>query len=156
MAASVSGVSIADLLSVMGQDLRLKIGVLEGATHQPVNKKGEPVGEPIPVAEYAMYNEFGTQRIPARPFLRTSVDTFAEESWLPELADLLREGVAPEVALNRVGLQAQADIRQVIEEWDSPPNAPSTIKRKRSKRDNPLVDSGDLLDAIDYHVGGAD
>ena len=154
MAASVSGVSIADLLPVMGHDLRLVIGVLAGATHQPVNRKGEPVGEPIPVAEYAAYNEFGTQRIPARPFLRTSVDMFAEESWLPELADALKEGVPPETALNRVGLQAQADIRRVIEEWKDPPNAPSTIKRKRSGRDNPLVDSGDLLDAIDYHVEG--
>lgn len=152
MAASVSGVSIADLLSVMGQDLRLKIGVLEGATHITEGKNAKA----IPVAEYAMYNEFGTQKIPSRPFLRFSLDTFGQDAWLPELADLLREGVAPEVALNRVGLQAQADIRRVIEEWASPPNAPSTIKRKRSKRDNPLVDSGDLLDAIDYHVGGAD
>lgn len=150
MDASVKGVTIADLLPVMGRDLRLVIGVLEGATHIDGGKGAKP----IPVAEYAAYNEFGTQRIPARPFLRTSLDTFAEASWLPELASLIGEGVPPETALNRVGLQAQADIRRVIEEWASPPNAPSTIKRKRSGRDNPLVDSGDLLDAIDYHVEG--
>ena len=143
---------LADLLPDAGRDLRLKIGVLEGATHTTGGRNARAIA----VAEYAMYNEYGTLRIPSRPFLRFALDSFGEAAWLPELADLLREGVEPEAALARVGAQAQADVRRVIEAWAEPPNSPATIARKRSKRDNPLVDSGDLLDAIDFEIEGAE
>lgn len=143
---------LADLLPDVGRDLRLKIGVLEGATHTTAGKNARSIA----VAEYALYNEYGTRRVPSRPFLRFALDTFAEAAWLPELAAQLREGVDPQTALTRVGAQAQADVRRVIEAWAQPPNSPATIARKRGKRDNPLVDSGDLLDAIDFEIEGGE
>lgn len=147
MAAANTELVLADLLPVMDRDLQLRVGVLEGATH------ADEKGRSIPVAEYALYNEYGTRRIPSRPFLRTSLDIYGE-AWAAELADLISEGVDPENALERVGAMAQADIRQTIEEWRTPPNKLATIRRKRSQRDNPLVDSGDLHDAIAYDVSG--
>lgn len=142
---------LANLLPNVGRDLRLKVGVLEGATHTTRSKNARS----IKVAEYAIYNEFGTTRIPARPFMSTSLDTFGESAWLPELAQLLKEGVAPEQALARVGAQAQGDVRRVIEAWEEPENKDSTIRQKRSRRNDPLVDSGDMVDAIDFAVEGA-
>lgn len=147
MAAANTKLVLADLLPVMDRDLQLRVGVLEGATHT------DEKGRSIPVAEYALYNEYGTRRIPSRPFLRTSLDIYGE-AWAAELADLIGEGADPENALERVGAMAQADIRQTIEEWRTPPNKLATIRRKRSQRDNPLVDSGDLHDAIAYDVSG--
>lgn len=147
MADANTKLVLVDLLPVMDRDLQLRVGVLEGATHTDAK------GRSIPVAEYAMHNEYGTRRIPSRPFLRTSLDIYGE-AWAAELSDLISEGVDPEDALERVGAMAQADIRRVIEEWATPPNKESTIRRKRSQRDNPLVDSGDLQDAIAYDVYG--
>lgn len=147
-ASNTKGPVLAKLLPDVGRDLRLKIGVLEDATHTTVGKNARS----IKVAEYAIYNEFGTRRIPSRPFMRFSLDTFAESAWLPELAQLLKEGEDPEKALGKIGAQAQGDVRRVIEAWAQPGNAESTIRQKRSGRDNPLVDSGDLLDAIDFEI----
>ncbi len=164
MAASNTKIpELAKLLPDVGRDLRLKVGVLYGATHTTApkepkdGKKRKKQAQPttIQVAEYAIYNEYGTQRIPSRPFMRFSLDTFAESAWIPELAQLIKEGMDPETAFNRVGLQAQADVRRVIEAWKEPENKKSTIRHKRSGRDNPLVDTGDLLDAIDYELEGA-
>lgn len=166
-ASNTKGPVLAKLLPRVAGDLRLKIGVMEGATHTTAPRKDEEAegakkkrrkqAQPktIQVAEYAMYNEFGTQRIPKRDFLRFSLDTFGESAWLPELARLIKEGMEPEKAFTRVGAQAQADVRRVIEGWAIPKNEDSTIRQKRSGRNNPLVDSGDLLDAIDFEISGA-
>lgn len=72
------------------------------------------------MAEYALYNEFGTR-----------------------------------TALARVGGVVADDIRESIDQWRNPPNRLSTIRRKRSGRDNPLVDSGDYMDAVDFALTGA-
>ena len=164
MAASNTKIpELAKLLPDVGRELRLKVGVLYGATHTTAprepkdGKKRKKQAQPttIQVAEYAMYNEYGTKRIPKRDFLRFSLDTFAESAWMPELAQLIKKGMDLEMAFNRVGLQAQADVRRVIEAWAKPPNAESTKRHKHRGRDNPLVDTGDLLDAIDYELEGA-
>lgn len=165
MAASNTKIpELAKLLPDVGRELRLKVGVLYGATHTTAPKepkdgkkkrKKQTKAQVIKIAEYAMYNEYGTKRIPKRDFLRFSLDTFAESAWLPELAQLIKKGMDLEMAFNRVGLQAQADVRRVIEAWKEPENKKSTIRQKRSGVDNPLVDTGDLLDAIDYELEGA-
>lgn len=137
---------VADMVNRYGRPAQLKVGILEGATHTDAK------GNSIPVAQYAIYNEYGTNRIPSRPFLRTSMDIYHEAAWLPELADQIREGTPTEQALARVGEMAVGDIRETIEDWETPPNAPYTIARKRSRRNDPLVDSGDMVDAMAYDI----
>lgn len=127
--------------------LGVKVGILEGATHK------DDSGRQTLIAEYAMHNEYGTRRIPPRAAFRVTADHRAEE-WAELLADLLWAGVAPKDALTQVGGQIVADIQESIDQWRNPPNAPATIKRKRSKRDNPLVDSGDMLDAVSLALTG--
>lgn len=126
----------------------VKVGILEGATHKP--KKGGPV---VKIAEYAMYNEYGTSRIPARPFMREAMDTYADKSWMPELADMIcKDRLDPQTAMARLGQIMVADIRQTIE--DSPawaaPNADSTVMQKERAAGTPLINSGDMQRAINY------
>lgn len=138
-----------DLADLTGDDLQLSVGVLAGATHT------DERGRTLAVAEYAMHNEFGTDRIPSRPAFRAAVDEHGDE-WADALGELLGNGSDAEAALEVVGAVAVDNIRQSIEGWKTPPNAPATIARKRSRRDNPLVDSGDYVDAIAAHVEGAE
>lgn len=140
--------SLNDLYS-LAQDgpLSLLVGILAGATHT------DERGHSVAIAEYAMANEFGTRRIPPRPAFRATADARMEE-WEALLADLLGSGMDARAALEQVGAQIAEDIRESIDQWRVPPNAPETIARKRSKTDNPLVDSGDMLHAVNYHVSG--
>lgn len=145
---------LADLYALTGEDIGLQIGVLEGTTTVARD------GSTMQVAEYAAYNEFGTENIEPRPAVRRTHD-LREEEWSEYLGNLIAGGEEPEQALDSVGQQAAADIQEAIEEWKEPPNKPSTIKRKRSGRDNPLVDKGAYSDSISYqivrgsHDGGA-
>lgn len=156
---------LADLYDLTGEDIGLKIGVLENTTSirkpkpskksKKAEKDGGEAGAPrervMQVAEYAMYNEFGTETIPARPAIRNTADTMGDE-WRDALGNLLWGGTDAETALATVGQQATEDVQEAIQGWTKPPNKPSTIARKWKGEDNPLVDQGDYQDAIAYQI----
>lgn len=127
--------------------LGIKVGVLAGAMHT------DEKGRTVPVAEYAMANEYGTRRIPPRAAFRSTADARMSE-WEDLLVTRLWDGVDPRDALVQTGGRMAADIQEAIDQWPDPPNKPSTIARKRSKQDNPLVDSGDLRKAVNFALTG--
>lgn len=105
--------------------------------------------------EVAGAMEFGTDRIPARPFLSTGLDEHADD--LFQLALSLQWDVATgvmslDVALNNLGHAAVQAIRDTIDRghpsW--PPLSAVTIARKGSSR--PLVDTKSMYNAIEYRV----
>ena len=49
-----------------------------------------------------------------------------------------------------MGLKIETDIKDKINRLGSPPNAPSTVRRKGS--DNPLVDTGTMRESLRYVV----
>lgn len=109
--------------------------------------------EGTPIAAYAAYNEFGTSRIPARPFMRSTFDE-QRRKW-GNIADralgsILSLTTAPEQALSILGEQAQSDIQRKITTLREPPNAQSTVDIKGSS--NPLLDTGAMRQAIRYTV----
>ena len=85
------------------------------------------------VAVYAAANEFGTDRIPSRPFMRLTVSE--------NEPDIIRrmQGLANDVvfgkstavqALDKIGIHIQGLIQKTIRSGVGPPNAPSTIEQK--------------------------
>jgi len=101
------------------------------------------------VATYAFFNEFGTEHIPARPFMRGAADeqknrwyNFIERSLNLVIQGKL--GLTP--ALNMIGERAADDTRQYAVKLSSPPNADSTIAAKGSS--NPLFDTGRMVQSI--------
>ncbi len=104
-------------------------------------------------ATVAAANHFGTDHIPARPFLDKGVerekDTITKES-----LRLLKRGVPIVRVLEAVGTIAVRGIQQQIDETFEPPNSPETIKRKGSS--HPLIDTGHLRQSISFeiHKGG--
>lgn len=127
-----------------------------------------PEGSRATVAEYATFNEFGTKNVPERSFLRSTADAKRDE-WGKALSDELtgtldklagaaagRLGSIPGLqaelrrGLGRVGLRAARDVQLTIRDLRTPPNAPYTIKMKKSS--NPLIANGRLYASIRHKV----
>ena len=128
----------------------VKAGILEGATNRVT-------GEPI--APYAIYNEFGTKNIPARPFMRT-VAKSEPKKWIGEMVRHIRgKATDPAIwkqALGVAGESMKADIKDSIQNGAWTPNAPATVRAKARKGkvepDHPLMDTGEMFAAVSFEV----
>lgn len=105
------------------------------------------------VADVAGWQEIGTATIPPRPFIGGWFDAFKEENrkFAKELALKRMEGkLTYERSLQLMGIRAKAGIQKFISDGINPPNAPSTIARKKSSK--PLIDTGQLRSSIDFRI----
>lgn len=129
-----------------------------------LNGKGVKVGlmgdeeyEGVSVVDYAMYNEFGTAHIPARPFMQTTFDRYRADvmKFTEHLVNGIIEGQYTADHVMRVlGEWYQAKVQLTIRDaknW-AVPNTPETIKRKGSS--SPLIDTGRMVGAVRYEVFG--
>ena len=131
--------------------VKVRAGIPAGATTTG--------GKSIP--EYAVYNELGTSRIPARPFMRQTVDAHAND-WCQVVAgsvnleEINKDGAKRVMGL--VGEVMKAHIQETIQKGSFAPNAPRTVAIKRAKGkvepDHPLVDTGQMLASIISEVKG--
>jgi hypothetical protein len=90
-------------------------------------------GKQVNLADVATFNEYGTSRIPSRPFMRRTFDTKTSQinERLKESFDLIVQGkgkVARE--LNKLGAWYVGQIQGTIKGGGFTPNAPSTIANK--------------------------
>lgn len=98
------------------------------------------------VAEVALRNELGDDRIPARPFMRQTV-----ENHEAEITALVHKAASRETAkdiLNLIGDGISQLMRDEISNGDFAPNAPATIVAKGS--DKPLIDTGTMRDSVEF------
>ena len=101
----------------------------------------------------AAANEFGTDTIPERSFIRSTID--ARRS---DIAKVITKGMGQVADGKRTtkdvaeiaGLFTASAIKKTMTELSEPPNAPSTIEKKGS--DNPLIDTAALRTAITHKV----
>jgi hypothetical protein len=106
-------------------------------------------GEGLTIGDIGSFQEFGTQTVPQRTFIR---------GWFDERQDFIRatlqtqvtqviQGKRPlEQALERVALAFEGDCKARIARNIPPPLAPATVKRKGSSV--ALIDSGQLRNSI--------
>jgi len=87
--------------------------------------------------------------IPPRPFFRTMIAQ-NKDSWAPTAAALLKQGKSPDEVLDIMGELLAGQLRASIIAMKSPPNAPSTIRKKGF--DDPLIDTGHMLNSVDFEV----
>ena len=103
--------------------------------------------------DIAAWNEYGTTRIPSRPFIRISADT-NKQSWeklAQQCVNDVTDGGSPRDAAQVVGHRMVEDIRKVFGDTSMlKANAPSTIKKKG--RNEPLVDSGEMRRRVNFRV----
>jgi len=136
---------LADIARQLGNGkASVQVGFMGNAT--------EPDG--TPVALVAALNEYGTGKIPPRPFFRTMIDEHADE-WPVNLATALKSTKFNTVtSLGLVGLRIRDQLRRSIRDFSSPPNAPSTIARKGFN--NPLIDTSTMLKSATFKVNPGD
>lgn len=92
-------------------------------------------------------------RIPERAFLRNGYDE-NKDAVIDKAEALLGDVLSGTMSTNQlfelVGLLLKSKIQDYARDLDSPANHPFTVERKGSS--NPLVQSGDMIGAIDYRV----
>lgn len=108
--------------------------------------------------EKAVANEFGTDKIPERPFMRQTFDRFLKD--IQELKSegmnrIVYDGTKPSIELNRIGDFYKNKVRREISTKSGgfEVNAESTIKRKGSE--TPLFDEGKMLQSIKVEIRNA-
>jgi hypothetical protein len=124
---------------------RLEIGIPEGPT--------ERTGASL--AKIAAAHVFGTSdgRIPQRDFLRPAI-----QKNLGALTDLTKANLARaaagemgmDIALGQVGAMAVGNVQDEIVNGSFVPNAPATIRRKKSSK--PLIDTGSMRQSVMWRV----
>jgi hypothetical protein len=130
------------------RDGRVKVGVLAD------DPKGGADHEGLTVAELAAVLHFGTDTIPARPFLAMAFEEQREA--LSQMGGALMSKVISgemeqDKALGVIGLKLSTEAKKVISEGARlAPNAPATVAAKGSSR--PLVDTGRLINAITWAI----
>lgn len=114
------------------------------------------------VSDIATFNEYGTKHIPARPFMSTSFKENKEK--IQQLIDvlydrLLRGTITIPQALGLIGEFTADRIKEKIRAITTPPNKPSTIKRKMRKRTQflsgtaptkVLIDTGQMINTVTH------
>lgn len=118
------------------------IGFLENATY--------PDG--TQVALVAAVQEFGSSSrgIPPRPFFRNMIA--AKNGEWPDAARhiLVDNNYDSTRTLQQIGQGIKGQLQESIVATNSPPLKPATIKRKGF--DTPLIDTGHMLNSVDYRV----
>lgn len=110
------------------------------------------------LVDIAHWNEYGTSRIPKRPFMRIAASR-NEKNWgilAEDAAEKVIDGMGVEQAVDLLGNQMVGDIKEVIGDKKLlRPNAPSTIRMKTVRGkvgDAPLIDTGQLRQSISFEV----
>lgn len=104
------------------------------------------------VVDVAIWNEVGTTKTPSRPFVR---QCFADNQqvvaqYLGFAVLRVAKGANLSQELSKIGQWYQDKQKNTLKSYPWTPNAPSTVKRKKSSK--PLVDTGQLVNAIRYKV----
>lgn len=105
------------------------------------------------ICDVAAFNEFGTENMPSRPFLRDSVydnEDMITNFLQAQVVEIIRNGKTAEQVLNEIGVFQKSLVQDTIEEGHFEPNALSTIRRKGS--DHPLIDTGTMKNSVNYVI----
>lgn len=103
-----------------------------------------------PVAQVAFWQEFGTKTSPPRPFMRFTFAKYGGK-WGKQLGEaLIHTKYNVEDALAIMGLTMQEQVRTSIRNWRDPANSAITAGLKGKNK--PLIDSGQMLRAVDFQV----
>lgn len=137
---------VEKLIDSLKKDLKS----VKGARAGYIKDQSYPNG--LKIAENALIQEYGTEKIPARPFLRKTLKK--QGKWVKfvnENFDANQESPMKlkQIAAN-IGLMMQTDIQESIDSNIPPPNAESTIKKKGSTKT--LIDTGTLRNSVQYEV----
>lgn len=121
------------------------------------NGQQDPGRPKVTVLDVAVWNEYGTGRIPERSFIRDWADENAakNQNALHAIAVAVYKGKYDiRTGLERLGLLFVGEIQRRISGGIPPPNAPSTVAKKGSS--TPLINFGQLRSSVLHKVRKGD
>ena len=129
------------------QRREVAVGILQGSNDS----------EGASIAEYATYNEFGTQDVPSRPFMAMSFDenvAAINSDFQRQSKRLVAGEVTAEQALTIIGMKHAGRVQNTITGRNIPPAlAPSTVAAKKGSTKT-LVDTGAMVNAVQIEIRG--
>lgn len=105
------------------------------------------------ILDIAVWNEFGTSRIPPRSFIRAWFDenkSEVESMWKSAMRAVAKGKLSKQNALDQFGLYCVGQIQARMAAGVPPPNADSTVRRKGSS--TPLIDTGQLRSSVTHRT----
>lgn len=105
----------------------------------------------IPIAQVAAFNEYGdpARHVPARPFMKWTMYKNMRK-WRNFVQDVLPQTMDAKDTMERLGQKVVRDMKDMINDWSEPPNAPSTVAQKGFN--NPLIDTRTMVDSVRMEV----
>ena len=110
------------------------------------------------VAQVASEQEFGTNKIPARPFMRPARNKNFNK-WTNILKYNLQTTHNVSQSLDALAMVVEGDIRQAIVDVTEPPLSPITIQRRKARYrtqkftasiTKPLIDTGLMITSVSH------
>lgn len=101
----------------------------------------------------ALIHEYGLGNVPERSFIRDTIDDGKTEYmvFIKQLAwQIIAGRITKTIALTLLGAKVEADMKDTVEAGIMPELSEQTIQKKGS--DLPLVDTGQLINSIDYEI----
>ncbi len=108
--------------------------------------------ENLPMAQVAQWLEEGvaSKNIPPRPFMRVgfkaALSKGANDASFKRIVTAVANGQDVFKALHKEGDSFRQTLRQVMIDWDTPRNAPTTVELKGF--DDPLIETSELISNI--------
>ncbi|UZS00925.1 hypothetical protein [Pseudomonas phage vB_PsaM_M1] len=133
---------------IKGESLASKIGVFD-------KYYGEE-NDNLPVAQVFQWNEEGSETNPMRPAIRYFIMQLEKEGkFIPFVSKYLNSVAMGSMTwtqlYEKIGEAAAKDLKEVVDQWEIPPNSETTIAEKG--RNDPLVDTGTMRDSIENKIG---
>lgn len=106
----------------------------------------------LPMSQVAQWIEEGvaSKNIPPRPYMRVGLRGAlmkgSNDASFKRIITAVANGQDVFKALHREGDSFRQTLRQVMIDWDTPPNAPTTIELKGF--DDPLIESSELISNV--------
>ena len=108
--------------------------------------------ENLPMAQVAQWIEEGvaSKNIPPRPYMRVGLRGAlmkgSNDASFKRIITAVANGQDVFKALHKEGDSFRQSLRQVMLDWDTPPNSPTTIELKGF--DDPLIESSELISNV--------
>ena len=116
----------------------------------------------VTVPQVAAWNHEGTDGIPSRPFIASTLNKYAKEyiDAIGTIIKLILNGsVGADRARRNLGERGKRDVVQTIMDRVPPPNSDVTIERKRAKGinppDHPLRETDKMMKSINWRIEGS-
>jgi hypothetical protein len=133
--------ALQKIIKQHGENPTVQVGFMADAVYE----------DGTPVAMVAALNEYGTKKIPPRPFFRGMINE-NKGDWGGYAANFMKEtGNDVIKTLDLMGGEIQGELKNSIRDFSDPPNAQSTIDKKGFN--DPLIDSGRMYrDSVTFKI----